>query len=182
MDLSFPQETLRAIDTLREEYPESRSVLIPVLKMAQEEFGHLSPEVMAYVGELLEVPEPVVAGVATFYHNFFTSPHGRHVIQVCRTLSCHLAGAAEVSRRFYEILGVEANGTSDDGLFTIREVECLAACGTAPAVIIDDDYHEGFLPGDCQRVVDDLRAGRRPEGGTGAPGGDAALAGAGGPR
>ena len=179
MALSFPQKILSAIDDLRGEYPDPRSVLIPVLKMAQEEFGHLSPEVMAYVGELLEVPESVVAGVATFYHNFFVAPHGRHVIQVCRTLSCHLAGAAEVTRRLYEILGIEAGGTSDDGLITVREVECLAACGTTPALIIDDDYYEGFEPRDCQRVVDELRAGRKPEGGTGTPGGDIAMAGAG---
>ena len=148
MALSFPQKILSAIDDLRGEYPDPRSVLIPVLKMAQEEFGHLSPEVMAYVGELLEVPESVVAGVATFYH--------------------------------YEILGIEAGGTSDDGLITVREVECLAACGTAPALIIDDDYYEGFEPRDCQRVVDELRAGRKPEGGTGTPGGDIALPGEGG--
>jgi NADH-quinone oxidoreductase subunit E len=177
MPVSFPQKTLEEIEELRREYPESRSVLIPVLKLAQEEFGHLSAEVMSYVGELLEVPASVVAGVATFYHNFFTASHGTHVIQICRTLSCHLAGAAEVSRRFREILNIESGGTTEDGLITLREVECLAACGSAPAVIIDGDYFEGFEVGRCQQVVDDLRAGRRPEGGAGVPGGEVAGAG-----
>ena len=171
MDLLFSETVLEAIDVLRSEYPDHRSLLIPVLKMAQEEFGHLSPEVMAYVGDLLGVPAPVVAGVATFYHNFFTAPRGRHVIQVCRTLSCHLAGSAEVSRRFCELLGIDPGETSADGAVTVKEVECLAACGTAPAVMIGDHYHEAFSADDCASVIADLLADRLPEGGSGVPGG-----------
>jgi NADH-quinone oxidoreductase subunit E len=170
--MAFRKETLAAIDRLREEYPDGRSLLIPVLKLAQEELGHLSPEVLAYVGDLLDVPESVAAGVATFYHTFFTQPCGRHVIQVCRTLSCELAGGREVANRFKELLEVDLGGTTDDGLVTLRSAECLAACGTAPAVLIDDDYFEQLDVSACDEIVRALRAGEQPPGGSGVPGGE----------
>jgi NADH-quinone oxidoreductase subunit E len=173
MSAAFTEERLAEVETLRETYPDQRSALIPVLKMAQEDFGHLSAEVVDYVAGLLDVPAPVVAGVATFYHNLHTSERGRHVIGVCRTLSCQLGGAAEVSRRFCELLDIKPGGTSADGLITVTEVECLAACGTAPAVMVDDEYHESFAAADCERVVDALRAGKAPDGGSGIPGGPA---------
>lgn len=175
MPVTFRKETLEAIEQMRGEYPDRRSLLVPVLDLAQEEFGLLSREVLEYVGELLEIPEAAVAGVATFYHNLFTGEKGRHVIQVCRTLSCELSGAREVANRFKEILGVDFGGTTVDGLITLRAIECLASCGTAPVVLIDDDRYERFALPACEAVVKALRAGRRPEGGSGVPGGEEDL-------
>ena len=172
MAVAFPEETLAALDRLRGEYPDGRSLLIPTLKLAQAEFGHLSAEVLAYVADLLDVPESVAAGVATFYHNFFTDSCGRHVIQVCRTLSCELAGGREIANRFKELLDIDLGETTGDGLVTLRSTECLASCGTAPAVLIDDDYFEQLDSAACDEIVRALRAGERPPGGSGVPGGE----------
>ena len=171
MPVAFSKEAIRKIDGLRESYPEERSLLIPVLKIAQEEFGHLSPEVMEYVGEFLEIPPPVLAGVATFYHNLFTGEKGRHVIDVCRTLSCELAGAREVARRLKDLLAVDLGGTTGDGLITLRCTECLASCGSGPTLLIDEVYFEGMTVEACEGIVNALRDGNLPEGGSGIPGG-----------
>lgn len=171
MTPAFSEPTRREIARLREVFPDHHSLLIPVLKLAQAEFGHLSTEVMALVGAELGLPTAQVAGVATFYDNLSTEPVGRHLIRVCRTLSCRLAGAGEVIDRFCELLGIEPGQTTPDGLITLKSVECLACCGTAPGVMVDDDYFESFRPEDCARVVEALRAGRVPEGGSGVPGG-----------
>lgn len=168
---AFSQHSLDRIETMREEYPDERSLLIPVLKLAQEEFGRLDREVMAYVGSILELPEPVVAGVATFYHNLHVGPRGKHLVSICRTLSCELAGAGEVSRRLQQLLDIRPGETSADGLITLQEVECLACCGTAPAVQIDFEYFESFSPDRWEEVIAALKANEWPEGGSGVPGG-----------
>ena len=172
---AFSEPARREIARLREAYPDHHSLLIPVLKLAQAEFGHLSTEVMALVGAELGLPAAQVAGVATFYDNLSTEPVGRHLIRVCRTLSCRLAGAGEVIDRFRDLLGIEPGGTTGDGLITLKTVECLACCGTAPGVMVDDEYYESFRPEDCERVVAALRAGRTPEGGAGIPGGTVGI-------
>jgi NADH-quinone oxidoreductase subunit E len=172
MPPAFSETTRQKIARLQEAFPDHHSLLIPVLELAQEEFGHLSTEVLTLVGSELGLPTAQVAGVATFYDNLFTAPKGRHVIRVCGTLSCRLAGAGEVIDRFRELLGVEPGQTTPDGLITLKTVECLACCGTAPGVMVDDDYFESFRPEDCASVVAALRDGRVPEGGSGVPGGE----------
>ena len=171
MPLTFCEPTRARIAQLRSEYPDPRSLLIPLLKLAQEEFGHLPREVLALVGSELHLPESVVAGVATFYDNLYPAPKGRHVIRVCRTLSCSLAGAGEVVASFQRVLGIEPGQTTPDGLITLRTVECLACCGTPPGVMIDDEYFESFQPEQCEAIVTALREGRTPAGGSGVPGG-----------
>ena len=176
MPPTFSERTRTRIERLRPDYPDPRSLLLPLLKMAQEEFGHLSREVLALVGAELGLPAAVVAGVATFYDNLYLEPPGRHLIRVCRTLSCALAGSGEVMEGFSRVLGIEPGRTTPDGLITLRAVECLACCGTPPAVVIDDEYFEAFRPERCDEVVAALRAGRFPEGGAGVPGGPVTAA------
>jgi len=171
MPLAFSEEAQARIAALREEFPDERSALIPTLKIAEAEFGHLSDEAMACVADTLGVPVSVVAGVATFYHNFHVHPRGEHLVSVCRTLSCELGGAREVSRRLQELLGIGPGETTEDGLITFHEVECLACCGTAPGVQVDFEYFESFDPASWETVLEALRAGRTPEGGSGIPGG-----------
>jgi NADH-quinone oxidoreductase subunit E len=171
MPPTFSEPTRAKIAQLRSEYPDPRSLLIPLLKLAQDEFGHLPREVLALVGSELSLPESVVAGVATFYDNLYPAPRGRHIIRVCRTLSCTLAGAGEVVATFQRVLGIEPGQTTPDGLITLRTVECLACCGTPPGVMIDDEYFESFRPEQCEAVVIALREGRTPPGGSGVPGG-----------
>jgi NADH-quinone oxidoreductase subunit E len=171
MPLQFSAETLQVLETAREQYMEPRSLLIEALKLAQSEFGYLSNEVLSCVASELDLPESVVAGVATFYHNYQTRPVGSHLITVCRTLSCELAGGREVAEKFKELLGIEFGETTEDGLITLLSAECLACCGTAPAVQVDFDYFEAFQPEMCEAVIEALREGRHPGGGAGVPGG-----------
>ena len=171
MSLQFSAETRQALDRARAEYPETRSLLIETLKLAQKEFGHLSKEVLSYVASETGFSESAVASVATFYHNYQTRPVGRHLITVCRTLSCELAGGREVAEKFRELLGIDFGETTADGSITLLSAECLACCGTAPAIQVDFDYFEAFRPEMCQQVIDALREERHPEGGAGVPGG-----------
>jgi len=171
MPLQFSSHALQTLETARRDYPEPRSLLITALKLAHDEFGHLSKEVLRYVASEVEIPESIVAGVATFYHNLHTRPRGRHVISICRTLPCELAGGLEVADRFRKLLGIDFGETTEDGLITLVSAECLACCGTAPAVQVDYDYYEGFQPEQCEGIVKALREGKRPEGGSGVPGG-----------
>ncbi len=171
MSLQFSAEAQQALDTARAQYPETRSLLIEALKLAQKEFGYLSKEVMSCVASELGFSESAVASVATFYHNYRTRPAGRHLITVCRTLSCELAGGREVAGKFKELLGIDFGETTEDGSITLLSAECLACCGTAPAIQVDFDYFEAFRPEMCEKVIEALREERHPEGGAGVPGG-----------
>lgn len=172
MALEYSQESRQALDVMRAEYPSLRSVLIPALKLAQKDHGSLTREVIALAAAEAGVTEAVAAGVATFYHNLNTGKVGRHLIMICTTISCRLAGASEVVSRFEELLDISIGETSEDGLISLLAVECLACCGNSPAVQVDFDYFESFQPEQCEAIIEALRAGRHPEGGMGVPGGD----------
>ena len=139
-------------------YPTRRAALLPVLNLAQELRGHVSPETMAEVAEMLGLSDAYVRGVATFYTMYNKRPVGRYLIQVCTNVSCNLCGGDEVMAAFLEHTGTEAGQISDDGLFTVMEVECLAACGFPTAVQINSRYFENVTPEDVPTVLDRLRA------------------------
>lgn len=120
-------------------YEQRQSALLPALFVAQQEVGYLSPDALAAVGEMLGLPVSEVTSVASFYSLFYLEPVGRHVIQICTNLACMLNGCAAVVRRLEERLGVTAGGTSEDGRFTLRTVECLGACEEAPVLLVDED-------------------------------------------
>jgi NADH-quinone oxidoreductase subunit E len=121
-------------------YPERQAALLPVLRMAQETFGYVSPEVEVYVGELFELSPAHVHEVVTFYTLFFQRPVGRHVVAVCHNLSCSLRGAEDVIAYLQERLGIAAGETTPDGRVTLLRVECLCACEAAPMMQVDDAY------------------------------------------
>ncbi|MDQ7859654.1 MAG: NADH-quinone oxidoreductase subunit NuoE [Armatimonadota bacterium] len=135
-------------------YEHRQSALLPALFVAQREHGYLSPEALAGVAEALDLPVSEVASVASFYRLFYLKPVGRHVIQVCTNLACMLNGCAAVVRRFGERLGVASGETTADGRFTLRTVECLAACEEAPAVLVDEDRWARVTPGDIDRLLE----------------------------
>jgi len=139
-------------------YPDVRGALLPVLALAQELRGHVTPETMQEVAELTGIPEADVRGVATFYTMFNKRPVGRFLIQVCTNISCNLCGGDEVLEAFLEHTGTELGETSDDGLFTITEVECLAACGFPTAVQINSRYYENVTPADVPALLERLKA------------------------
>jgi NADH-quinone oxidoreductase E subunit len=146
------------LEKIRTRYPEARAALLPALNLAQEIRGHVSPETMDRVAEILDLPSAYVRGVATFYTMYNKRPVGRFLVQVCTNISCSLCGADDVYRAFLEATGTEPGETSDDGEFTVMEVECLAACGFPTAIQINSRYYENVTPADVPALIDRLKA------------------------
>ena len=150
-------------------YPEGRqaSAVLALLDLAQRQSGGWLPrEAIEYVANFLEMAPIRVHEVASFYSMFNLKPVGRHLIQVCRTTPCWLRGAAELTDSCCEKLGVGLGETSEDGEFTLIEVECLGACANAPMVQIGDDYYEDLTPERLSQILDDLKAGKEVPGGS----------------
>ncbi len=141
-------------------YPQSRSALIPMLHIAQEQDGWLTPDGMAHVAELLDIDPAEVYGTASFYDMFFTHPVGRHLVSVCTNLACLINGADELLEHAEARLGVAPGGTTADGEFTLEEVECIAFCGAAPCLAVNWRFFGNIGNDDFDRLVEDLAAGR----------------------
>lgn len=151
-------ETHARIQKLRREYPRSRSAVMDALRLAQEEYGGwLPPEALRDVAEALEETPAYCHSIASFYDMFHLEPVGRHVIEVCTNLSCALAGAQAVVDAFARELAVEPGGTTADGAFTLRTVECAGGCGKAPVVVVDHRYLEPVRPEDTQAIIEEIR-------------------------
>ena len=140
--MNFKPETLQRIDEVIPHYPVKRSATLPLLHLIQEDVGYISDESIEWVAQKLELQPINVYEVVTFYPMFRRKQIGRRHIKVCRTLSCALKGSYKVCEEFKKEFGVELNEVSADGEVTIEFVECLASCGTAPVVMIDDELHE----------------------------------------
>jgi len=143
----FNSETLGLVNRIIKRYPQGRqkSALLPVLHIAQaENKGWLSSETMDYVASLLDILPIEVYEVASFYSMFNLEPVGNCVIEVCQTGPCWLNGAEEILAHFEKCLGIKAGETTADGKFTIKTVECLAACGNAPVIQVGTEYHENL--------------------------------------
>ena len=140
--LVFSKETRAELERLLARYPTKQAALLPALWLAQREWGWISREAVDHVASVLGLSPALVWGVVTFYTMYNRAPVGRHLIQVCTSISCHLNGAEGVYAECRRRLGNLSPGeTSNDGRFTVIEVECLAQCDKAPAVMVnDDDY------------------------------------------
>ncbi len=154
MAFALTPEREREVDDILTRYPERRAALLPVLWLCQRQNGWISPEVVEYVSERLELSTAIVRGVVTFYTMFFDEPVGENVIWVCRTLSCDLRGGKAIQEHLEHKLGCTAGHTSSDGKFTLLKAECLAACGQAPMVQINDYYYENLDVGLLDRIID----------------------------
>lgn len=135
-------------------YPTRQSAIMPVLWLCQEEFGWLKDGVPEFVAERLELPVARVYEVITFYTMYYTKDCGRHNLQVCRNLSCHLMGAQKIVSHISEKLGIRPGETSADGKWRLEEAECLGACGMAPMMQVGKHYYENLTP----QKVDELLA------------------------
>src|SRR3954469_23741787 len=140
--MNLKPETLRAIDEVITHYPVKRSAVLMLLHAIQEDAGYISAEAIEGVGAKLELQPINVFEVVTFYPMFRQKPIGRRHIKVCRTLSCALMGGYKTCAAFEQAFNTHRGEVSPDGEVTIEFVECLASCGTAPVVMIDDDLHE----------------------------------------
>jgi len=137
--------------------PESRSAVMPALRLAQEEHGWLSPDVLREVADALEVTPAYVKSIASFYDQFHLQPIGEHLIEVCTNVSCAVVGAQQVLEGFESACGCQAGETSADGKFTVRAIECLGGCGWGTIVAIDDHYRTYVKPEDVPSIVEELR-------------------------
>ena len=137
-------------------YPEKRAALLPMLGYAQERNGWISDENMVEIAEALDLTPAYVRSVATFYTMYNKHPVGRHLIQVCTCISCHLNEGDEVFERFLEETATRAGEVSEDGRFTVIEAECLGACGFATAVQVNDRYFESVKPDDVPAILNEL--------------------------
>ena len=149
------------LDDILSKYPpdRKRSAVLAALYLVQEQQGHLTASGMRHVGEILQLTPAEVEDVATYYVMFFKEKVGTYVLQVCRTLSCALAGAERVTEALVEKLGIHPGETDPSGMFTLLEFECLGACDRAPIVMVNNEHwHEHATPESCARLVDDLQA------------------------
>ncbi|MCB1161807.1 MAG: NADH-quinone oxidoreductase subunit NuoE [Candidatus Krumholzibacteriia bacterium] len=152
----FDASIQREADGIVALYPDPRSALLPLLHLVQREQGWVSPEAMRWVAERLELTPAMVEGVTTFYTMYNTRPVGKHLIQLCRTLSCELRGSLDIRAHLKARLGIGPGETSADGRFTLVEVECLGACGTAPAMMVGEDYHENLTSERVDAILSEL--------------------------
>ncbi len=157
MALEFKPAVVDECRKIISRYPQPRSAVLPLLYVAQREFGYVPKEAEALVADLLELPPADVAGVVSFYTMFHRQPVGKYVVQVCRTLSCAIMGGDNLADHLQKKLGIGPGETTPDGKFTLKWVECLASCGTAPVVQINDDYHENLTIQELDRLLDSLR-------------------------
>jgi NADH-quinone oxidoreductase subunit E len=146
-------------DEIVKRYPPDRrrSAVLPALYLAQYQQGYITANAIRHVAELLGITRADVEDVVSYYTMFYTRPVGKYVVNVCRTLSCAVNGAERVTEALTAKLGIKPGETDASGTFTLIEVECLGACDRAPAVMVNDSWHECLKPEDVSRLVDDLR-------------------------
>ena len=155
--VEFPPEAKKKFEWILSRYPTKMAALLPTLHLAQEVWGWISPEAMVYIGDLLDLSPATVYGVVTFYHMYNLKPVGKYHVQVCTNLSCMIRGAYDLYEQCHEKHGMPMGGVSQDGRFTLMEVECLGSCGTAPVVQINNDYHEDMDPQKLDRLIEKLK-------------------------
>lgn len=140
--MNLKPETLSKIDEVITHYPVKRSATLPLLHLIQEDIGYIPEEAIVWIADKLELQPINVYEVVTFYPMFRRKPIGRRHIKVCRTLSCALMGGYKTCETFEKEFATHRGEVSPDGEVTVEFVECLASCGTAPVVLIDDDLYE----------------------------------------
>jgi NADH-quinone oxidoreductase subunit E len=158
--VKFSDDKLKEVQSMIDRYPEGKqkSALIPLLHLAQEEFGGwLKPDTMDYVASLLTIDPIEAYEVATFYSMFNLKPVGKHVFEVCHTGPCMLNGSDNILDYIKSTLGIEVGQTTSDGMFTLKTVECLGACGYAPMMQMGMNYREHLTKERVDAIIDECR-------------------------
>ncbi|MBI5710152.1 MAG: NADH-quinone oxidoreductase subunit NuoE [Candidatus Eisenbacteria bacterium] len=154
--LEWPEAARKQVEEALTHYPNRRSAVLPALWIAQRTWGWIPPEALRLVARTVELPEPEVFGIATFYTMFNLQPVGRHHLQLCLTVSCSLVGADRLYEHLRRRLGIGHGETTPDGRFTLRKVECLAACGNGPCMQVNEDYYENLDEAAVDRILEKL--------------------------
>ena len=153
---TFSPEVEAEIDRHLLKYPVTRSAILPLMFIVQRERGYLDPPGVAYLAKRLALRITDIWEVATFYSMINTRPVGKYHIQVCKTLSCKIMGAGNITKHCADKLGIKPGETTSDGRFTLSEVECLGSCGTAPMFQINFDYHENLTLEKVDQILGSL--------------------------
>jgi NADH-quinone oxidoreductase subunit E len=159
MNVQFSEDKLKKVDEIIARYPQGKqkSALLPVLHLAQEQFGWLSAETMDYVAGLLKIEPIEVYEVATFYSMYNLKPVGKYMFEVCQTGPCMLRGCDDMIAYIQEKLGIKPGETTADGMFTLKTVECLGACGYAPMMQMGKHYKEHLTKEKVDAIIDECR-------------------------
>ncbi len=166
---SFTKPNAKAAREFIARYPDGRqqSAVMPILDLAQRQNGGwLSDAAIAHVADLLDMPRIRVQEVASFYSMYYQKPVGKHVVGVCTTTPCWLRGSTDILDTCRKALDIEVGETTEDGLFTLTEVECLGACCNAPMLQIGDDYYEDLDSDSTRKILEALRRGETPKPGS----------------
>lgn len=164
MTYEFDKDDLQRIEEIKAKYPEVMPATLPVLWLAQNKFGHVEPEVQRLVANTLGLPEAHVHGVATFYTQYYKKKKGKYVLDVCTCLSCQLCGGYDILHYIEDKLGIKAGETTEDGMFSVEEVECLGACGYAPMLQITNDKYVNHLTEEkVDQLIESLKEGKDPD-------------------
>ncbi len=150
----FKETVLKDIEEIKTKYPDLRSALLPALYVAQREFGWLSSEAISSVAQALDMPAAIVRGTASFYSMFKHRPAGRHVVQICTNISCMITGAERLVDFFKNKYALEPNKTTQDGRFSLVIMECIGACGTAPAMLVNTDYFDNLTEKSIEEILE----------------------------
>lgn len=138
-------------------YETKLAALLPSLHMVQHEYGWIPAQAMEEIASFLEIEPAQVLDTASFYEEYWLNQKGKHTVAVCRSIACEFCGQHEISEACKEKLGVDVGETTDDDEFTLIELECIGACGGAPAVLIDETLHEGVTPQTIGKLIEDVR-------------------------
>lgn len=146
------------IQTILNKYPQvGRDSLIPILQEIQESEGFLSEKSVVKVGEYLKIPTSQIFGVATFYNQFRFEPQGKNHVQICRGTACHVLGSATVLTELEKHLKIKAGQTTRDGLFSIEVVACIGACGLAPVISVNGEFHAKVTSESMKTIIDSYK-------------------------
>ena len=159
----FTPDFLSIAEEILSRYPVKKSALIPLLHLAQEQSGYVSEDAMEHIAELVEVTPAEVLGTCSFYEMFKREPVGKFLVNICTNISCQLLGAEELLHHAESALQIKPGGTTDDGLFTLEDVECLAACTEAPCLQVNYRYVNKVSSADFDKLITDLRSGTRSD-------------------
>lgn len=160
---SLSENSIKEINRLKGLYPQRNSAVLMALHVVSDQFGYLNKEALKETAAIMELPYIDFEQAASFYTLFSNKPVGKYHIQVCRTLACHLRGAEELVSILKEKLGIGIGEVTEDGMFSLTEVECLGSCGTAPVMQINDTYYENLTRQRVDQILDDLRKSAQHE-------------------
>ncbi|PCI08990.1 NADH-quinone oxidoreductase subunit NuoE [bacterium] len=160
------EKKLREVYMPRYERP--KGALFPALHMVQHHYGWIPQQAMQEIADVLEIAPSEVLDTVSFYEEYWELPKGEHLISVCRSIACEFCSATACTEAIKAKLGIDVGQTTDDGKFTLVELECLGSCGTAPVALIDDDLHENLSPARIVSMIDQVQNGTYTKGGTGA--------------